>query len=102
MTRAVLFLKDERERKGLTVPYWMNYVKADILRHDTPIEARQLVAGALNASARVQKSSSVSDVLRLIRRDDPHMAKDMSERIVQAVEACGLNSPNSSPVCSVL
>ena len=99
LCRALTMIRDERMKAGLPVERWMNTVSCDILRFDTPLSKRRLVAGALNASGKLHRSASIADALRLIRRQDPSQPMDQTERIITAVEHCGLNT-GVTPVCS--
>ena len=98
LCRALMLLRDERVKDGLTVPHWMTHVLADVMRSDTPLNKRKLIAGSLNASGRLHRSATIADCVRLMMRDDPGVPSEPTELILQAVEQCGLNT-NVSPVC---
>ena len=98
LCRALMLLRDDRVKDGMTVPHWMTHVLADIMRSDTPLNKRKLIAGSLNASGRLHRSATIADCVRLMMRDDPGVPSEPTELILQAVEQCGLNT-NVSPVC---
>ena len=74
-------------------------VNAVIMKPETPLHHGRTVAGASNASARLQRTTGITECIRqiLALESDPDLSQ--TDRILTAVENCGLNAPSSSPVC---
>ena len=100
--RAVKKIRDERESQGLGVQRWHTRVAADVLRFDTPLAQRQLVAGASNASTRLHRTTSIAECLRQVLKLESEPDLAVHDRILRAVEQCGLNVTGTSPVCILL
>ena len=97
--RALVRVKQQREAEGLPLERWNTHVDVDLLRFETPLEDRRTIAGAINATTRLSRSTTITECLKLINimQTDPNT--DMNEKIIRAVEQCGLNAPGSTPVC---
>ena len=87
------WVRDERLAGGLWLEKWHQVVSADIMKADTPLHHRRTVAGASNASARLQRTTSISECIRQILRLETEPNMSLPYRILTAVENCGLNSP---------
>ena len=99
LMRAVMNLRQEREEKGLQVPRWMKNVEVDVLRFETPLSDRRIYAGAMNASTKVARQSTVAECVRLYQTLAVDTELDFNQRVVKAVEMSGLNTPGTNPVC---
>ena len=71
----------------------------DVLKFETPLDERRTLAGALNASTRLHRTTSISECLRLLKTMDDEPVGDIDDKIVRAVEQSGLNLIGSTPVC---
>ena len=98
LMRAVLNLRQEREEKGLQVPRWMKNVEVDVLKFETPLTDRRIYAGAMNASTKVARQSTLAECVRLYQTLAVDTELDFNQRVVKAVEMSGLNTPGSNPV----
>jgi hypothetical protein len=98
--RAVKKIREDRETQGVGLQRWHTHVCADVLKFETPLWQRQLMAGASNASTRLHRSTSIAECLRQVVKleVDPELA--VHDRILRAVEQCGLNVTGTSPVCN--
>lgn len=96
LVKAVVRTKEDRESEGFPLEHWMWYVDADILRYETPIDRKYFAA--LNASTRLMRTSTVTKCLRVMRSLETDVL-DQTELIMKAIQQCGMNSPDSSPVC---
>ena len=64
--RAVKKIREEHESQGLGVQRWHTHVDADVLKFQTPLWQRQLMAGASNASTRLHRTTSIAECLRQV------------------------------------
>ena len=101
LTKAVRKIKADRESQGLALEAWMREMDVDVLKFETPLDERRTVAGALNASTRLHRTTSISECLQLLKVMDADPVGDVSDKIVRAVEQSGLNPIGSTPVCFV-
>jgi hypothetical protein len=99
--RAVKKIREAREAQGLGVQRWHTHVAADVLRFETPVAQRQLVAGASNASTRLHRTTSIAECLRQVLKLECEPDLAVHDRILRAVEQCGLNVIGTSPVCNM-
>jgi hypothetical protein len=99
--RAVKKIREDRETQGLGLQRWHTHVCADVLKFETPLWQRQLMAGASNASTRLHRSTTIAECLRQVVKleADPELA--VHDRILRAVVQCGLNVTGTSPVCTL-
>ena len=98
LSRAVQRVKEERQKQGLKLEPWHSTVRADVLKFDTPKATRMTLAGAENASTRIQRVTTVSECLRNLMADTT--ADTLQDKVLRAVEQSGLNVTDSSPVCN--
>ena len=96
--RAVAKVRDERLQQGLRLERWHQVVNADIMKADTPIQHRRTIAGASNASARLQRTTGITECIKQILRLETGPDMNINDRILTAVENCGLNAASSTPV----
>ena len=88
---------------------WHTHVAADVLRFETPLAQRQLVAGASNASTPLHRTTStplhrttsIAECLRQVLKLESEPDLAVHDRILRAVEQCGLNVTGTSPVCNL-
>ena len=99
--RPVAKVRDERLQQGLRLEKWHQVVQADIMKADTPLQHRRTIAGASNASARLQRTTGITECIKQILRLETEPDMNLNDRILTAVENCGLNAPSSTPVCPV-
>ena len=86
--------------KGIAgVQRWHTHVAADVLKFETPLAQRQLVAGASDASTRLHRTTSIAECLRQVLKLESEPDLAVHDRILRAVEQCGLNVTGTSPVC---
>ena len=95
--RAVKKIREDRETQCLGLQRWHTHVCADVLKFETPLWQRQLMASASNASTRLHRTTSIAECLRQMLEAEPELA--VHDRILRAVEQCGLNVTGTSPVC---
>ena len=101
VARAVAKIAESRQAEGLPLADWHKFVCADVLKFETPLEDRQLVVGADNASTRVLRVTKVSECLAALR-EDPKSREGVSTAICRHVENCGMNYDQDNPVWSVV
>ena len=106
LTRAILKVKDNRQKQGMPIDKWMTHVYADVLKFETPLDDRRLIAGAQNASTKIFRVTSVSECLQNMWADSQaagniKTAQDMQDFILRHVEQAGLNVHEAGPVCAI-
>ena len=85
--KALQVLRQEHVEAGTAIPSWLQTVVATVLRSDTPVECRRLLAGDHQYRQRM-----VSDVvlsrwcIALLNTDE---GARMVDRITQATHVCG-------------
>ena len=97
LCRAVQRIREDRLSHGLHIEDWQRTVRADILRFDTPVEVRRVVAGQENASTRISRATTVSECIKLFLLDNTE--ETFHNKVVRAVEQAGLNQSAVTPVC---
>ena len=63
LAKALMKLREDREKNGLQLARWQKFVTADIMKFDTPLEDRRIIAGAQNASTRLHRTTTVAECL---------------------------------------
>ena len=106
LTRAILKVKDNRQKQGMPIDKWMTHVYADVLKFETPLDDRRLIAGAQNASTKIFRVTSVSECLQNMWADSQAAGKiktfqDLQDFILRHVEQAGLNVHEAGPVCTI-
>ena len=76
----------------------MKNVEVDVLKFETPLTDRRIYAGAMNASTKVARQSTLAECVRLYQTLAVDTELDFNQRVVKAVEMSGLNTPGSNPV----
>ena len=99
IVKAIAKIRADRESKGLQLEKWHRLVQVDVLKHETPLDVRKLVAGASNASTRFQRNTTVTECLASILKLEENPSLTINDKILLAVEQCGLNITGASPVC---
>jgi hypothetical protein len=99
LLKAVTMMKTDRLERGLPLERWLTHVRADVMKFSTPLEIRKRIGGAANASTRVTRTTTVSECLRVIYNDKRDVK--LIDKILLAVEECGLNVDANTPVCAI-
>ena len=84
-------IREECVSQGLGVQRWHTHVAFNVLKFETPLWQRQLVAGASNASTRLHRTISIAECLRQVLKLESEPDLAVHARILRAVEQCGLN-----------
>ena len=82
-----------RDRDGLPVLEWHQNARCDVLRITCPLETRLLVSGQHNATTRLVRDCTVSEVMEMVYSDKFCGATkdDLHLRIKRALECSGVN-----------
>lgn len=99
IAKAGCKLRHERETAGLKLENWHRCVIADIFSPDCPFRECRIVSGSQNTSSRIQRTTSVSECVRMILRLEADAMESLSDRILLTVEQCGVNAHGTTLVC---